>query len=185
MLTATPRRPLVFTICDGVVVLLTIVLAYGLKHHYSTATAEELGWMLRPTAVMVGALTGSPFAAETHTGFVSKELRFILGPSCAGVNFFIVAFCTAIFGLVRSVRTVRGKLFLFLGSLASAYAVTLLVNTVRILAGIALHVHDVSFGWLDTERIHRIEGIFVYVLFLCASYTIARRFLLRATGCRP
>ena len=44
--------------------LLALLLAYGLKTHYSRATSEELGWMLTPTAAAVEHLSGLEFERE-------------------------------------------------------------------------------------------------------------------------
>lgn len=155
----------------------TLVAAAALKRHYSVASPDELRWVLAPTAAGVEAITGAPFAAEAGVGYVSREAHYVIAAPCAGVNFLIIALCSAVFGFMHTRRTALGRCALVAGAAAAAYAATIAVNTVRI--AIAMQLRDSSWRWLDPDRIHRLEGIAVYLVFLLAMYAAARRLLER------
>ena len=131
-------------------------------------------WILRPTAVLVSAVSGIEFVEEAGAGFFSRERLFLIAPACAGVNFFIAALCTAVFGFVGRVATPRAKLVLLLTGVLAAYATTLLANATRILIAIRLHRAE-PFPFRD--ELFRVEGIAVYFVTLCAIYLGARLLL--------
>ena len=161
------------SIQDWTLRLLALAIAYGLKDLYSTGTVEELRWILRPTAVAVGALTGTPFVEEAHAGYFSRELRFMIAPGCAGVNFLIVSMCMTVFGLVSTGRRLYHKAGLFVVGVAAAYGATVIANTCRILIAIRLHRRTVSLGRLTFDELHRLEGITVYFLALSILYFLS------------
>src|SRR5262245_8218215 len=121
------------------IVVVALACAYALKRHYSTATAGELRFILAPTAFLVSLASGAEFAA-TPRGWVSDELRFVIAPSCAGVNFFLVSFVALVLAFARSWRALAA-------AGAASFAATLVANTLRITIAIPLHVHHLSFGW--------------------------------------
>ncbi len=65
--------------------------AWGLKRHYSLATAEELRWILQPTTALTQVVLGSDFAFRPGEGYLSRELSILISPACAGVNFLIAS----------------------------------------------------------------------------------------------
>lgn len=164
---------------DGALLALALGMAWALKRFYSTATPEELAWVLRPTATAVSALCGSQFVEEAHAGYFSRELHFMIAPACAGVNFMIAAFCTTVFGFTRAGRTFRAKLALFALCGLSSYVATLAANTIRILIGVWLHARPFVWGPLDTGQLFRIQGAAVYFLALSALYASGRALLAR------
>jgi len=68
--------------------------ALALKLHYSTASADQLRWILAPTAALVELVSGASFEFESRAGYISRERGFLIANSCAGVNFLIAAFLT-------------------------------------------------------------------------------------------
>ena len=86
------------------------------------------------------------------------------------MNFLIIAFCSLVCGLVHTRRTIASKLVFVLACGVIAYLATLLANIVRILVAVWLHQTGASFGLLTPDRLHRIEGITVYFLFLCVTF---------------
>lgn len=146
------------------------IIAVGLKYHYSHATADDLTWILTPTSHLVSWLTGLSFVMESAAGYINRDLGIIIAPSCSGVNFFIIAFAMAFFSFARKFSETGFK-YLWIGAaLTSSYALTLVVNTVRIWVSIATISHDLHSGWLTAERIHRIEGIVIYFFFFFLFY---------------
>jgi exosortase K len=156
-----------------------LAITYALKRHYSTADAEALQWILAPTAWLVQTVFRAPFVFEQHVGYVNQDLRFAIAPSCAGVNFMIIAICTASVGFVTHMETLFAKLALLFASVALAYLATLGVNTVRIVIALLLQAHPLSIAGLSSAQIHHAEGIVVYFSSLSALYLLADRLLAR------
>ncbi|HSD45603.1 MAG TPA: exosortase K, partial [Pyrinomonadaceae bacterium] len=76
----------------GAQLVLVGLCALALKFYYSTATADELRWILAPTTLFVELLSGERFEFESLAGYMSSDHRFVIAVPCAGVNFLITAF---------------------------------------------------------------------------------------------
>jgi len=146
----------------------TLAAAYLLKRHYSTASADDLRWVLEPTAWLTSRATGSPFPFEAGVGNVSTELGFILAPECAGVNFLIIATCSLVFAFVHKRDSRVGKAAFVAATVAVAYLATVAVNTIRIVA---------TLRFDPGEGLHRILGIVVYLGSLLLLHALFRRAL--------
>ena len=152
--------------------LLTVLLcALALKFYYSTATPDELRWILAPTTALVSLLSGKSFEFESLAGYMSSDHTFVIAAPCAGVNFLITSFVMLCF-----VRLWRDRFqsiswrFIPVAALL-AYASTLVANTTRI--WIALHPLRVS--WLTANQVHRLKGIVVYFGFLLLLFLLTER----------
>lgn len=152
-----------------------LLAAYTLKRFYSTATPEGLRWILGPTAALVSSFTRAPFVAERGVGYVNDSLATIITPACAGVNYFIIASCLLVLGFIRTIPRPSDKLAWAAGSVAAAYATTVVVNAVRIRIGIALHLHGTPGHLLGAAQAHRLEGVVVYLSSLSLLFVLARR----------
>jgi exosortase K len=161
-----------FVLQNGIFLFLAAFLAVALKYHYSEARSEDLAWILRPTTGLVEWISGIPFEEEAHTGFVSYARRVLIASACAGVNFFIVAFCMAAFSGLHRIQRQSLKWLWLVASLASAYGLTVLVNAVRIIVSIYSYDADIYSAWLTPQRMHRLEGVIIYFFFLCLFYRI-------------
>ena len=144
--------------------------AFCLKLHYSRAASDDLTWILKPTAEFVEYVTDIHFVKSENAGFINREHRILIAPSCAGVNFLIMAFCMSSFSSLHQPGFRRKKIFRLIACGLSSYLLTILVNTIRITAAIYLYKYCVSWGWFTSDRIHRIEGIVVYFVFLFIFY---------------
>jgi exosortase K len=149
------------------------VVAAG-KQYYRAAAADDLGWILAPTARMVSAVSGGHFVYEAGVGWVDRAATFIIAPACAGLNFAMAAFLALTLGWLGGMRTLRGTAARLAGAAALAYAATLIVNTARIALAIALHKGTIDLGDVDRAEVHRALGIVVYLGGLCALYALAR-----------
>lgn len=146
--------------------LVVLFVALGLKLHYSTATPEQLRWILAPTTTLVEIVSGTSFRFESHAGYMSSDHTFLIAASCAGVNFLITAFLMLTLRRVwTDRRQSRGWSFIPVTGLL-AYLTTIVANTVRIC--VALHLRELPRhkSWLDPNQLHRSEGIFIYFGFL-------------------
>lgn len=150
--------------------------ALGLKSFYSTATADDLDWILGPTTALVELLSGQQFYFESYEGYMNSNRTFLIAVPCAGVNFLITAF------LMLTLRRLwRGRFqpisWLFIPLAATfAYVSTLLANTTRIWFALEMQSQSVWLTWLTNNQLHRVEGIVVYFLFLLLLFVLAERF---------
>ena len=141
-----------------------LLVAFALKYHYSTASVDELRWILAPTTFLVEAITGINFDFESRAGYMSTDNTFLIAVSCSGVNFLIIAFLLAtLIPIWRSQNLLWRTIPV---SMLVAYASALIANTTRIIIAMALQKHDVTFAGFGAGDIHRIEGIVVYFVFL-------------------
>jgi exosortase K len=160
-----------YRIAQWAVVLLC---AITLKLYYSQASANQLQWILAPTAAFVELVSGMSFEFESYAGYISRDRSFLIAPSCAGVNFLITAF------LMLSVRKLlrerlQNNVWGFIPAAALiAYFVTLAANTVRIVIALQLGLLPEN-GWLTPQELHRVEGIFVYSGFLLLLFMVSEK----------
>ncbi|HEX6716003.1 MAG TPA: exosortase K [Pyrinomonadaceae bacterium] len=152
-----------------------VLSALGLKFYYSTATPNELRWILAPTTALVELLSGRSFEFESYTGYMSSDHSFVIAVSCAGVNFLITAFL--MIGLRRLWhRRFEGVSWTFLPITAvSAYIATLIANTVRICIALEIQRRSFEINGLSANQLHRLEGIVVYFGFLLLLFMLTER----------
>ncbi len=160
---------------NGLFYSLGALTVLGVKYHYSTADADDLGWMLAPVARLVELAGGIHFERELRTGFVSISHGIIIAPACAGLNFLIICFSTIFFTLVSRLRGPAAKWTWFGVSITAAWLVTLWTNTIRILLSIYLYGAPIYGGWVTPERVHRLAGTLTYVSVLVVTYLAAER----------
>jgi exosortase K len=150
-----------------------VVVALG-KQWYRDATPEDLRWILAPTARLVSWVSPGEYVYEAGAGWIDPEVMFVIAPSCAGVNFALAAFLALALGGLGGMTSARRVVHRLAAAAALAYAATLIVNTIRIAIGIALHQGRLSVGGLSRAELHRLEGIVVYLGGLVALYALAR-----------
>ncbi len=152
---------------SGLAIAIALVVAG--KHYYRDASAEDLRWLLAPTAKMVSIVTNTHFVAEAGVGWIDRDVAFEIAPVCAGLNFALAAFLALTLGWFAGMRTWSGMMRRLGAAVAIAYAATLVVNTIRIAIAIRMHQHEMGGG-----ELHRMEGIVVYLGGLCALYAAAQ-----------
>lgn len=157
--------------------LFGLIMVYGLKRFYSSAAFDDLGWILAPTSWWAGILSGTHFEKLAHVGYVSHVNEFIIVPSCSGVNYFIILFAALLYSFIHRWSTVRAKLLWLASSIGTAYVLTVFVNGFRVVLAMYLfHAH--IYGSLITpERIHRLEGVVVYLGSLFLIFILAEKVL--------
>jgi len=151
-----------------------LVCVFALKQYYSTASADQLQWILMPTTACVELLSGQSFEFESHAGYMSADHRLLIAASCAGVNFLLTAFLMLSGKSLLFESRNNGSWAFIPGSLLAAYFVTVIANTTRIL--LALRLQRIGpIGWLDPNQLHLLEGILVYFLFLSLLFLASDR----------
>ena len=157
------------------VVVCALLMAWGLKRHYAGARADELGWILSPTARLVGVMTGETFTLQSGEGYFSRDRLFLIEKSCAGINFMIAAFGMLMLALLHRVGSRFSAARVLSVSLLASYSAAVLVNAVRIAIAIWLGAHPVALSAFSAAAVHRVEGIAVYFGGLVLLYELVRR----------
>jgi len=157
--------------------LTVLCLVWGLKYHYSIAHAENLKWILAPTAALVETITRHPFFFESNIGYINQDLQIIIAPACAGINFLIAVFCMSVFCGILKLSGFQKKSFWLIGCAAGAYIATINVNAFRIWISITTITTDIHAGWFTPQRVHRMSGILIYFFFLNVIYHIIQNII--------
>ena len=169
------------------VLTVAVVIAWGLKRHYAGARVDDLGWILSPTARLVGVMTGSTFVLQPEEGYFSRDRLFLIEKSCAGINFMVAAFGMLTFTLLHRVRSGSSAARMLGVSLLASYSAAVLVNAVRIAIAMWLAAHPAALSAFSAADVHRVEGITVFFAGLVALHELVQRLDRRAVlvGRRP
>jgi exosortase K len=166
-------------IAQGAVVLFS---AFALKLFYSTASADELRWILAPTTALVELFSGARFVFESHAGYISRERGFLIANSCSGVNFLITAFLMLAIKKLLERRSNNISWMFIPTAAAVAYSTTLVANTTRIVIALRLRQTPTFSPWLNPEQLHRFEGVIIYFGFLLLLFVISEKMMPEKTS---
>ena len=155
--------------------VVVLVCAYLLKRYYSTASADQLRWILAPTTTLVELICRTSFEFESHAGYLSRDHSFLIATSCAGVNFLLTAFLMLSVKKLLSERSKKISWGFIPVSALIAYLVTLIANTIRISIALKLHWMNSEISWLNPDQLHRLEGILVYFGFLLLLFIVSEK----------
>lgn len=157
--------------------IIGLVIILGIKYIYSKASCAELDFILAPTARWVTLISGVGFTKQADVGYINHSIRFIIAPSCSGVQFMLITFAALFFPFVHRTNSVRGGVCWLAGSFVFSYPFTVFVNGFRIMLAIYIPVYfdewNIHANWLTSERLHTIIGTVVYVASLLAVYPLA------------
>ena len=162
----------------GAQLAIVLLCALALKQYYSTATANELRWILAPTTLIVELLSGRSFVFESYTGYMSSDHTFVIAVPCAGVNFLIMAFVMLALRRLWNGRFERVSWSFLPISIATGYVATVIANAMRIVIALEIQRRSVEVSWLTENQLHRLEGIVVYFGFLMLLFVVMERKLL-------
>lgn len=154
------------------VILLTVALAVTLKIFYSNAGPDELRWVLYPTAVLVQLFAGMDFLFDPQKGYTAVGSPIVIGPGCAGLNFYVVALCMIIFSFIF--RFNRHHLYWFIFYVLMTYVVMVVVNAFRILGGIVMLDIGSKMGFDASGTLHVVQGTLFYFVFLVIYFVVVR-----------
>ncbi|MEN3330918.1 MAG: hypothetical protein V7641_283 [Blastocatellia bacterium] len=154
--------------------IVVLLCAVTLKLYYSSASANQLRWILAPTTVFVELVSGTSFEFESHAGYINSDHSFLIAPACAGVNFLITAFLMLAARTLLSGRAQDQDWGFIPAAALIAYLATLVANTVRI--ALALRLGRLpQISPLNHEQLHRVEGIVVYFGFLLLLFGVSEK----------
>ena len=159
----------------GAQLAIVAACAFALKQYYSTATANELRWILAPTTLIVELLSGRSFQFESYTGYMSNDHTFVIAVPCAGVNFLITAFVMLALRRLWEGRFESVSWRFLPISMAVSYVATVITNAVRICVALEIQRRSVEVSWLTENQLHRLEGIVVYFGFLVLLFVLMER----------
>ena len=83
-----------------------VLVAAAAKLFYSNASADDLRWILAPTALLVELAGGEAFHFESHAGYINIDHSFLIAGACSGMNFLITAFVMLSAMIPRGATTV-------------------------------------------------------------------------------
>jgi exosortase K len=158
-----------------VVLVVAVLIAWGLKRHYADARAEDLTWILGPTARVAGVMTGTAFVPEPGEGYLSRDRLFVIEKACAGINFMLAAFGMLVLALRHRIGSPLSAAWVLAGSLLSSYVAAVVVNATRIGIALWLATQPVALSRLSPAEVHRLEGVAVYFGGLVLVYELVRR----------
>lgn len=143
-------------------------LAAAAKAFYSQAGADELMWILGPSAWLARLAGGIDLVYEPGAGFISRAHHLVVGPACAGMNFMVICMLALYFSFARRHQS---RIRWLASSIALAFAAAVVANALRI--AVSAHLWDAGFyrGWITPEEMHRLAGILVYYGSLVALWT--------------
>lgn len=139
---------------------------------YTTATVEQLKWLLYPTGYLLSwFLNETPVL--TADGYLFNETNIILGKTCSGFTFLLL-FCSLFAFNFNKYYTTGFKKMLFVVVICLlSYPVTLLINTSRILAGMFGQQLGNIFLINQPHRVlHEFIGLFCYMAALLIAYKL-------------
>ena len=157
------------------VLCVAALVVWGLKRHYADARADDLWWILSPTAHLVWAVTGTAFTLVAGEGYFSRDHLFLIEKSCAGINFMVAAFAMLTFALLHRVASGMSAVRVLGVSLVASYSAAVFVNAVRITVAMWLAAHPVARSTFSAGDVHRLEGITVYFAGLLLVYELVQR----------
>ncbi|HET8933140.1 MAG TPA: exosortase K [Polyangiales bacterium] len=149
--------------------VITLLCGYWLKLSYSRAGADELSWVLAPSA-FIAQLAGVQLVPEPGAGYISRSAHMVVGPACAGVNFLLASWL-ALYASVQARFKPRQLLCASALCFVAAYLVTISINGLRIALAAQLFSLDIYNAVWTKARVHRLLGVVLYsgaLLGVCA-----------------
>jgi exosortase K len=143
------------------------LVAGAAKFFYSTASVNDLRWILAPTTLLVELITAESFNFESYAGYINADHSFLIAGSCSGMNFLITAFVMlSVLKLLRSPRLGMVRWTFLPAAALISFLATIVANSVRITVALGIHRKEPGMVWMNPDQLHRFQGIFVYFGFL-------------------
>ncbi len=150
--------------------LCCLIAVLIIKLFNRTADSSSLQFILAPVTRLVEVFTGTHYQFVPERGYLSSDLTVEIGPSCAGINFLVISFCTFVFSFIKQIRSTLNKIIAASSLLIFSYIITIIVNTFRIVTAINFSGYNDTYLGLDKEFFHKIVGALVYFFFLVLCY---------------
>ncbi len=142
------------------------IIAFLLKLLYAVGKNDDLLFMLKPIKSLTALFFNTNSIYDSSIGFYFKSLNIVIDKSCAGINFWIISFWTAISLWLMQGQDSRYKILKFIGLFLISYIFTIFANTSRIATAILALKLKKIIPLFSTPWFHQAEGVFVYLFFL-------------------
>lgn len=154
-----------------------IALFLGLKFLYTTASSNQVYFLIKPIDGIVSFFTNSVSHYHESDGFYHEKFNITIDKSCSGFNFLLMCFVILYTSLLRILKRNWHKLVVIPLTFLIAYLFTLFVNTSRILVAIFIEGNfNLHFSWM-----HQAQGVFIYLSFLIALYLFVNFLITKIT----
>ncbi|MEZ4888309.1 MAG: exosortase K [Chitinophagales bacterium] len=157
--------------------LLSIAGFICLQWYAKDASNESLKWMLKPVSIGVSMFTDLSFSFNTELGYIAENHVFTIEKSCAGINFFSIAFLIVVFSFLNHFPQPVYKLLAFGNFLILTFVITIIVNVCRIVIAVQLLTLGEKWSILASDKMHTIQGTIFYCTFLLLYYLGIHYFL--------
>ena len=157
--------------------LTAIVFFVLLKFGFTNADANDLQFLLAPTAKLVGILTGSQAVYLPENGYYYENLNIVIEKSCSGFNFWVLCFLVFVYLGLKYFDKHLHKILTIATALFGAYLLTIFANTSRIVASIVVRNQTVGIFPDKQPLIHETVGITTYFSLLVLTYFLIENFL--------
>lgn len=141
------------------------------RQFYSTASTQDLWFMLYPLQAIVSLFGGLSFEALPE-GYYHAGEDVLINSSCAGINFWLISLSTWFGWLLLAAKPVAYLLRALLVLIPVSWAFALLVNASRILFFIKLN-HVLPGGGFPLD--HFEAGALIYLSALLSSMLVLRK----------
>lgn len=151
--------------------LLLLSVAFSLKLFHATSSLENLAFILKPVSFLVSVFQNEPEIFLSQEGYYFEHTGIIIDKSCAGMNFLIIVWCTLGTLCVSETMSLRRMAMHFIFLFCTAYVLTVIANTSRIVCIIQTIPLRDTFSFLSTSWFHEALGTTVYVSMLVIAST--------------
>lgn len=169
--------------------LIGLLMMLLLKLYDRQTDPAYFKWILAPTAWWSGILSGISFTWNPQAGFVNHDYRFIIAPSCAGIQFLMISITLLLFSFLHRLPDRFSRLLWVSFCPPFAVLFTLFTNGVRIALSIHLPVCFEKYGLFNAlftaERFHTLLGVLVYFSGLLLLWHTAEYAICLLTGTLP
>lgn len=147
---------------------LTVMAAMAavLKYVHAICTTDALTIFLRPVNFLVAQWQPAPSTYIPHQGYYFAAYPVLIDRSCAGVNFFIISFCSFFMACLPYHTTGRRRLTWLGTSLVLAYAGTIVTNAARITTALLLRPWQATLPAAWRSGFHEAQGALFYLFAL-------------------
>ncbi|MEM6263977.1 MAG: exosortase K [Bacteroidota bacterium] len=143
-----------------------------LKLWASGATHAEVGFLTHPVSSFIGLITGSPGELLPNGAYDHARLGIVIEKSCSGSNFWLLCFGLLNLALFRFVSGISQSMGILALTLSSAYIITPLVNTSRIISYLFVQERIPDLPGMASGKLHLAMGAFIYLGALVTVYAL-------------
>lgn len=159
--------------------IIAAAVFFALKAYLFFAEGQMLLFLLKPVSALTGLATATNPIYVAGDGYHIEELNIIIDNSCSGYNFMLICFAVLAVAFLDKLIIGAHKAMAVPVALASAYVLTLFVNSARIVS--AVNLSRMFPAIKNYPWSHEALGAFIYLSFLLIAYQLATYLLHKLT----